>query len=43
LKGRRFQTVEEINENVTRQLMTIMKKEFADCSEKWKGCWDKCV
>ncbi|XP_042236618.1 CAD protein-like, partial [Homarus americanus] len=43
LKGRRFQTVDEIKENVTRQLMKIPKEDFADCFEKWKGRWEKCV
>jgi hypothetical protein len=43
LKGRRFQTVEEIKGNMTRQLMMISKEDFADCFEKWKGCLHKCV
>jgi hypothetical protein len=43
LKGGRLQIVEEIKENATRQKMVIPKKDFADCLEKWKGCWDKCV
>jgi len=43
LKGRRFQTTNEIKENATRQLMAIPKKHFSDCFEKWKECWDKCV
>ena len=43
LKGRRFQTANEMKENVTRQLMAIPKKDFSDCFEKWKECWDKCV
>jgi len=43
LKGRRFQTANEIKENATRQLMAIPKKGFANCFEKWKEGWDKCV
>jgi hypothetical protein len=43
LKGRRFQTANDIKENVMRQLMTIPKKEFSDCFEKWKERWDKYV
>jgi hypothetical protein len=35
--------VEEIKENATRQLIVIPKEDAADCFEKWKGCWDKCV
>jgi transposase len=36
LKGRRFQTANQIKENATRQLMAILKKDFSDCFEKWK-------
>jgi len=43
LKGRRFQTANEIKENATRQLMAIPKKDFSDYFEKWKERWDKCV
>jgi hypothetical protein len=43
LKGRRFQTVDEIKEKATRQLIAIPREDFADCFEKWKGQWDKCV
>jgi hypothetical protein len=42
LKGRRFQSANEIKENATRQLMAIPKKEFSVCFEKWKERWDKC-
>jgi hypothetical protein len=43
LKGRRFQTKNEIKENATRQLMAIPKKDFLDCFEKWKERWEKCA
>jgi len=43
LKGRRFQTVDEIKENATKQLMDIPKDAFAECFEKWKERWEKCV
>ena len=33
----------KVKENATRQLMAIPKKDFSDCFEKWKECWDKCV
>jgi hypothetical protein len=36
LKGRRFQTAEEIKEKATRQLMGIPKNDSADWFEKWK-------
>jgi hypothetical protein len=34
LKGKRFQTVDEIKEKVTWQLIAILKEDFADCFEK---------
>jgi len=37
LKWRRFQTANEIKENVMRQLMAIPKKDFSGCFEKCKG------
>jgi hypothetical protein len=43
LKGRKFQTSNEIKENATRQLMAILKKDSADCFDKRKEHWDKCV
>jgi hypothetical protein len=43
LKGRRFQTMGAIKEKATRQLIAIPKEDFADCFEKWKGRWDKCM
>ena len=33
LKGKRFQTVHEIQENTTGQLMAIPAKDFAECFE----------
>jgi hypothetical protein len=43
LKGRRFQTANEIKYKARRQPMAIPKKELSECFEKWKECWDKCV
>ena len=43
LKGKRFQTVDEIQENMTEQLMAIPTKDFVDCFEQWKGCRVNCV
>lgn len=39
LKGKGFQTVDEIQENTMRQLMAIPWKGYAE----WKRCWDECV
>ena len=43
LKGRRLQTMKEIQENRKEQLMTIPTKDFAECFEQWKRCWENCV
>ena len=43
LKGKRFQTIDEIQENTTRQLMVIPIKDFGECFEQWKRCWETCV
>ena len=42
-KGKRSQTIDEIQENMTGQLMAITTKEFAECFEQWKRCWENCV
>jgi transposase/AraC-like DNA-binding protein len=36
LKGRRFQDVEEIQANATRQMLAIPEKEFQACFQQWK-------
>ena len=43
LKGKRFQTVCETQENMTGQLMAIPTKDFTDCFEWWKRCLENCV
>jgi transposase len=39
LKGRRFQTIEEIEENSTRDLNAIPQNKFQD----WKKRWERCI
>jgi transposase len=39
LKGRRFDTIEEINETSLRDLKALLEQEFQDCFERWKKCW----
>ena len=43
LKRKRFQTINEIQENTLGQLMAIPTKRFAECFEQWKRCWENCV
>jgi transposase len=43
LKGRRFQTIEEIEENWTRDLRTIPQNKFQDAFQNWKKRWERCI
>ena len=43
LQGKKFQTVHEVQENMTGQLMVIPTEDFAECFEQWKRCWQNCV
>lgn len=43
VKGTRFQDVDEIQDNATRQLIAIPKKEFQEYFYQWKWYWIKCV
>ena len=42
LKRKRFQIINEIQENTMGQLMAIPTKDFAEYSEQWKRCWENC-
>jgi len=43
LKGRRFQTVEEIEENSIWDLHAILQNAFQDALQNWKQCWERCI
>ncbi|PNF42428.1 hypothetical protein B7P43_G10554 [Cryptotermes secundus] len=43
LKGRRFDTVEEIQAETQTVLNTLTKKDFQDAFEKWQKRWDRCM
>jgi len=43
LKGRRFQTTEEIQENATRELCAITESAFQEAFQKWKKRWEQCI
>jgi len=43
LKGKRFQSVEEVREKMMEALKTITLQEFQNCFEQWKKRWDKCI
>jgi len=42
-KGRRFDTIEEIQEESKRVLDTIPKREFQGCFQAWQKRWDRCI
>jgi len=39
LKGRRFQTIEEIQENAVRELRIITESSFQEAFQQWKKRW----
>jgi len=43
LKGRRFQTIEEIQENATRELRAIKESAFQEAFQQMKKRCDRCV
>ena len=43
LKGRRFQTMEEIQENAIRELRTITESAFQEEFKQWKKGWERCI
>jgi len=43
LQGRRFQTVEEIEQNSIRDLRAIPQNTFQDAFQNWKKRWERCI
>jgi len=43
LKGRRFQTIEEIQENAIRELRAITGIVFQEAFQQWKKVWEWCI
>jgi hypothetical protein len=43
LKGRRFQTTEEIQENAIRELGAITKSAFQEAFQQSKKRWERCI
>jgi dipeptidase len=41
LKGRRFDTVEEIQAESQRLLDTLTEKDFQEAFEKWRRLWNR--
>ena len=42
LKGRRFQTLEEIQAESQALLNTLRENDFQECFKNWQLCWDRC-
>jgi transposase len=42
LKGRRFQTVEEIQAESQAVLNTLGENCFQECFKNWQRCWEHC-
>ena len=43
LKGRRFKTMEEIEENSLWDLRAIPQNTFQDAFQNWKERWERCI
>jgi len=43
LKGRRFQTIEEIQENAISELRAITESTFQEAFQQWKKRWELCT
>ena len=43
LKGRRFDTIEEIEAKSLRVLDTLIEKDFQEAFQKWRRRWDRCL
>ena len=43
LKGRRFQTIEEIKEYAIREPRAITENVFQEAFQQWKKRWERCI
>ena len=43
MKGKRFESIPDIEAATTAQLKTFTKEDFQNCFRKWQERWDKCV
>jgi hypothetical protein len=43
LKGRWFDTTEEIQAELQRVLDTLIEKDFQEGFQKWRRWWDQCL
>ena len=43
MKGKSFESIQDIEAATTAQLKTLTKEDFQNCFRKWQERWDKCV
>jgi hypothetical protein len=43
LKGRRFDTIKEIQAESQRVLNTLTEKDFQEAFQKWRRRWNRCL
>jgi hypothetical protein len=43
IKGKHFESIQDIEAAITAQLKTIMEEDFQNCFRKWQEQWDECV
>jgi len=43
LKGRRFQIIEDIQDNAIRELSAITESAFQEAFQQWKKRWERCT
>ena len=43
MKVRRFDDIEEVQANATRQIRVITKSDFQRCFRQWQEGWNKCI
>ena len=43
MKGKCFESIQDIDAATTVQLKTLTKEDFQNCFRKWQERWDKCV
>jgi len=43
LKGRRFDTTEELHAELQEVINTLTFENFQGCMKSWETCWDCCI
>ena len=43
LKGRRFTSIEEVQEELQQILNMLTPADFNECFQKWQNRWDHCI